>query len=418
MLPLTESQELMCAQEQIHSESHSSMSSVPGSRLLSILGGRGGDTFSASLEASHSQTMNTQPNPVAERMLVFRDHDLADEGDVQDDESRSFTFPLRSHHNESVHTERSPTVHETDLDRYTKIVPLRVEDGPVIFTSTTAPISTDSHYLVRQLQEMAAKRSALLDQLQSLHQQEADILAQIGQTTEAVSIHNRPISAPLRRPLNAPVLPAPSKSPSKVPRLQPSKASRHSLHTRTLSAPTESKPVRDGGRRTGEETINRVPLSEKPEEVTALRYHVRHSRSRSEVVASGHYTQQGAEGSQSDDLRGKMMAQHMTHHKEIGSTVARNDLFRETRNSARSRAQSGSSAKSQASIKSQGSTKSQANDKRHGQSKSRDSIKSRSRSESRRRGGGSAAVVQHPAVGEAKAAKVASRAHLNKTWDF
>ncbi|KAH7402107.1 hypothetical protein DE146DRAFT_631374 [Phaeosphaeria sp. MPI-PUGE-AT-0046c] len=405
--------EMAFEEERIDSEERLSLSSMPGPHLLSILGGRGRDTFSTSSEDPRGQITDNQSDRLVGRILIFRDHDPIDEGCAQGEELRSFTFPLRPHR-EIVHSGYSSSAgnqgDKTNVSKDTKVVPSHDEDGPLP-TATATTDYTNYKHLVQRLQRIATERSVLLDRLHVLHQDEARIFAQLSQTTELCHARNGPSSASLYRPLDAPLLPVPRKSPPKLPRLQPSKTHRHPLHSPTLSAPTMSRLGGDSGHNSAAETVKRIPLSEKNEEDSTLKYSISHSRNRSDVVASRtgikHETQQVTEASQLASLHGNMAPQHINRNEVVGDILP-DDEVAHMRIPSRARARSGSRVKSQSSIRSQGSTKSQRS------VKGQYTAKSKSRNKSR----GLAIGVPPSTEGKAKPVKMAPKAHLTKTWEF
>ena len=139
-----------------------------------------------------------------------------------------------------------------------------------------ADSSLNTTRLAQQLQSIAARRAELLRQLSYLQIEEAEVLAQLARSVsgfaEAQSSPQarRLVPSTSSRPLNAPLLPKPNPtiSPSRLPRMQPSKASRKPLHTRTVSAPSVSTP--SAARHRTPSTSKRVPLGDKSEETLAL----------------------------------------------------------------------------------------------------------------------------------------------------
>lgn len=252
--------------------------------MLSTLSGGVRAAFPASSHDLRTQTMQSQPDRPAERLFVFRDDAVVDRSDAQAVELPSFTFPVRPHQSESMHTERYPSFDDADNEENfyeeTEIIPL-CDEVENLCTDTADTKNIDYHRLVQQLQKIAMKRATLLDQLQDLHRDEEDILAHLSQAKTAHSVHVQSPPPPSPRPLNAPMLPAPRRSPSKMPRLQPSKASRHLLHSRNRSAPTVSMTVGGSEQGSAANTVKRVPLSEKREEVVTLRGPMPHLRSSS-----------------------------------------------------------------------------------------------------------------------------------------
>lgn len=179
------------------------------------------------------------------------------------------------------------------------------------------------------------------------------------------------------------------------------------------------------------ENVKRVPLSEKTDETTKPRDLTSHLRSRSEVIISPGETKQAYEPTRSEDVRRELVPRVNGPCEHVENAAIVSNEPQEMQFAARPRAQSASSVKSQTSTKSQGSIK------RNGRSKSRDSTKgqgsvtsrvnnksqdrkkSQSRSKSRGQDHAAVAVVQPPQVVEqAKRAKAAPKAHIEKKWEF
>jgi len=219
-------------------------------------------------QTSRSSSRVSQKSSVSERIAVFKD-------DGSEHEK-----------GRDIASERGPTVFsQTTRHRVSSTQATNGAGTATLFQNdenhdprnmSDADSSLNTTRLAQQLQSIAARRAELLRQLSYLQIEEAEVLAQLARSVsgfaEAQSSPQarRLVPSTSSRPLNAPLLPKPNPtiSPSRLPRMQPSKASRKPLHTRTVSAPSVSTP--SAARHRTPSTSKRVPLGDKSEETLAL----------------------------------------------------------------------------------------------------------------------------------------------------
>ncbi|KAF2832329.1 hypothetical protein CC86DRAFT_401098 [Ophiobolus disseminans] len=280
LLPLTFEQEYVSPKDGLPTIQRAEVApsfSFPGTRPLEWHG--------TSTQTSRSNSRTSHTSSVSERILVFRDEEREPEEGGGVAAERKLTDLSRKLRNK-VTQARYQT---TGTEAASITAPLQYVDeshDPRALSEAAGALNTSQ--LTQQLQSIARRRLGLLRQLNDLQKEEANVLAQLMQSTigfPEVPTSPRPQNSPhllSPRPLNGLLNPKLTNIPSQLRRVQPSNPSRKPLHTRTASAPSVSTP--SAMRHHTPSTSKRIPLSDKTEETltssgTALERNEEHYQS-------------------------------------------------------------------------------------------------------------------------------------------
>jgi hypothetical protein len=219
----------------------------------------------ASEKQSRSSSRVPQKSSTSEKMVVFRDEAGTTRIAAPPSTTTFHSISVDSGY-EELHIISSRGIHE--VTEQPKVESNNLEPNTREENNNNAAAQVDLTaanpiQLAQQLQAIAIRRTALLQQLDALQHEESSVLALLTNKILEPPLIQRPWSPPIR-PLNAPLLPKLAISPSRLPRKQPPKTLRKLTPLRLVSAPPISTPS-SAGRRAAPSSRERVPLGNREE---------------------------------------------------------------------------------------------------------------------------------------------------------